>query len=212
MYIDLKHALTISTGPKDIQRSPLIRSVCEEATLKLKSYKVQNDEFDVDQLADINVLIFTKRSITQKEYDNIIACANISSLHVFGRNQDALLHRMIPEAEQYIKWVSICEFCNADGFYDYEGTITCRACRQNLLAKEKQKQKQKEVARPSFKTNRAKKRKLSFNSSSSSVEIIGADNDQETLPSMTEINNSSSSDKVIKIDILIYRVRLIPFI
>ena len=200
MYIDLKHALTISTGPKDIQRSPLIRSVCEEATLKLKSYKVQNDEFDIDQLADINVLIFTKRSITQKEFDNIMACANISSLHVFGRNHDKLLHRLIPEAEQYIKWVSICEFCNADGFYDYDGTITCRACRQNLLAKDKQKQKQKEVARPSFKSNRAKKRKLDFdlNSTSSSIEIIGADNDQETLPSMTEINNTSLNDKVIK--------------
>ena len=197
MHVDADKTLVISTGPKDIARSGLIRAICEEAALKSRSYKLQNDNFDVDQLADVNVLIFSEREISQSEYDNIVTCANLCAMYVFGRNDDQRLHNMIPEAEKYFKWISVCEYCQCDGFFNFEGNIVCRACQQNLLAKNKQKRKHKEVADAIPKPNNAKKRKLSFNSSSSSCEIIEADNTLDVLPSMTSIVNKSLTSEVI---------------
>ena len=199
MHIDLNKTLVISTGPKDIARSSLIRSVCEEAALKSKGYKIQNDIFDVDQLTDVNILIFANKNVSQVEYDNIITCANLCAIFVFGRNDDKLLHDMIPEAEQYFKWISICEYCHSDGHFNYEGNIVCRACQQDLRAKSNQKRKHKEIADSFPKTNKPKRRKLSFNSSSSSCEIIEPDNTTDVLPSMTTIINDTSTEEVINL-------------
>ena len=199
MHIDLNKTLVISTGPKDIARSGLIRSVCEEATLKMKGYKIQNDTFDVDQLTDVNILIFANKNVSQVEYDNIITCANLCAIFVFGRNDDKLLHDMIPEAEQYFKWISVCEYCHLDGHFNYEGNIVCRACQQDLTAKKNQKRKHKEMADSFPKTNNPKKRKLSFNSSSSSCEIVEPDNTTNVLPSMTTIINNTSTEEVINL-------------
>lgn len=197
MHIDLTKTLVISTGPKDIARSSLIRAICEETALKMKSYKLQNNEFDVNQLADVNVLIFSERGINQTEQDNISTCANLCAMFVFGRNDDKRLHEMIPDAEQYFKWISVCEYCHCDGHFNFEGNIVCRACQQNLIAKNKQKSKQKEATEAIPNINKAKKRKLSFNSSTSSCEIIEPDNTMDVLPTMTTIINKSVSDEVI---------------
>ena len=200
MYIDLKNTLVISTGPKDIARSPLIRSINEESALKMKSYRLQQDEFDINMLADVNVLVFSNSNISEQDYKNIISCANLSAIFIFGRNDDDLLHKMIPQAEEYHKWISICEFCLHDGHYDVDGVIACRACKTDLLNKEKIKQKNIN-GRVNI-TNKAKKRKLNFSleTTSSSVEFIGEtnENDEETLPSMTTINNSPMLSQVSK--------------
>ena len=168
----------------------MIRSVCEEAGLKNMSYKIQYDEFNIDELTDVNVLVFSNKTISQIDHDNILTCSNLAAIYVLGKNQDELLHNLIPEAEQFQKWVSICEFCVSDGVFDYEGTIVCRACRQDLISKEKEKQNTKN--RFQLCTNKAKKRKLSFSfdSSSSSVEIVEENKHDETLPSMTPLNTS----------------------
>ena len=198
MYVDLKNTLVISTGPKDIARSPLIRSINEESALKMKSYRLQQDEFDINMLADVNVLVFSNQNISELDYKNIVQCANLSAIFVFGRNDDDLLHKMIPQAEEFHKWISICEFCLNDGHYDVDGVITCRACKNDLQNKEKIKLRNLN-GRANI-PNKAKKRKLDFSpeTTSSSVEFISEtnENDEETLPSMTTINNSPSSDKV----------------
>ena len=201
MYTDLKNALVISTGPKDIARSPLIRSISEESALKMKSYRLQQDEFDINNLADVNVLIFSNRPITELDYSNIITCANLSAIFVFGRNDDELLHKMIPQAEEYFKWTSICEFCLLDGHYDVDGVVACRACKMDI--KNKEKVKQRNQMRRTNNINKAKKRKLSFSpdTTSSSIEFVDETNknNEETLPSMTTINNSPSSSQVNKL-------------
>ena len=200
MYTDLKNALVISTGPKDIARSPLIRSINEESALKMKSCRLQQDEFNINALADVNVLIFSNRTITEQDYENIITCANLSAIFIFGRNDDELLHKMIPQAEEYFKWTSICEFCLLDGHYDVDGVVACRACKMDIKNKEKIKQRNREGRTNNL--NRAKKRKLSFSpdTTSSSVEFVDETNknDEETLPSMTTINNSPAPSQVSK--------------
>ena len=200
MYVDLKNALVISSGPKDIARSPLIRSISEESALKMKSYKLQQDEFDINLLADVNVLVFSNRTITEQEYNNAVTCANLSAIFIFGRNDDELLHKMIPFAEEYYKWTSICEFCLLDGHYDVDGVIACRACKIDIQNKEKVKQRNCDGRVNNL--NKAKKRKLNFSpdTTSSSVEFIEETNKigEDTLPSMTTINNSPTLNQVSK--------------
>ena len=165
-------------------------------------------DFQIDQLGAVSKDDFSISASNQRlsrvgvrsfGSDNILTCSNLAAIYVLGKNQDELLHNLIPEAEQFQKWVSICEFCVSDGVFDYEGTIVCRACRQDLISKEKEKQNTKN--RFQLCTNKAKKRKLSFSfdSSSSSVEIVEENKHDETLPSMTPLNTSQNSEKVINI-------------
>ena len=132
MYVDLDKCLVICSGPKDIARCPIINSIKEESNLKLKSWRVHHDEFKTSNMLDVNIVIFTLKHMTDQDMDEIKAGANKAAIHVFGLNDDERLHRLIPLAEAYVKWVSVCEYCCNDATFQLEGNIICRRC-INLL-------------------------------------------------------------------------------
>ena len=185
MYINEPRCLVICSGPKDIMRCPIINSIKEEANLKMKSWKVHFDQFNTDTMLDVNIVIFTLKYMTEQDMSEIIKGADQSSMHIFGSIDDPILHQLIPAAEGYIRWTSICEFCNSDANFQYGGNIVCRQCKSRLETEEKQKEM--------FGDNKHNKRKLDLDSSgssnTSSVQIIEAKraNLNDTPPTMTTI-------------------------
>lgn len=189
MYINSAKCLMICSGPKDVERCPIINSLKEEANLKLKSWKVHYDQFNTDTMLDVNIVIFSLKSMTEKDRDEIIKGANQSSMHIFGHNNDTLLHQLIPAAEGYVRWTSICEFCNLDAAFQFGGNIVCRSCKNRLTKEENEKE--------ILVGMRNNKRKLdldsSGSSSSSSIQIIETKraNFNDTPPTMTTIIDDS---------------------
>ena len=198
MYINDSKSLVICSGPKDITRCPIINSIKEEANLKMKSWKVHFDQFNTENMLDVNIIIFTLKHMTEQDMMEIIRGSNQSSMHVFGLNDDTRLHQLIPNAEGYIRWVSICEYCNSDAVFNFEGNTVCRQCKSRL----EEESKRKEM----FGESKHNKRKLdldsSGSSSSSSVQIIEAKraNLNDTPPTMTTIiddtPNTSLDDEI----------------
>ena len=184
MFILSKAALSISSGPKDISRHPFIRSITEEANLKSKSYRIQKNEFDAGLIMDCNIIIFDTTKMTESDYNNILECANITWIYVFGTNDDTWLHKLIPAAESYSKWLSVCEYCFNAAAFDLHGTIVCRPCRREIIEID---QKKSNGAKRSGKENN--KRKRSDKSSSSSVECIEAKSTKldTTCPSLESL-------------------------
>ena len=189
MYINDPRSLVICSGPKDIGRCPIINSIKEEANLKLKSWKVHFDQFNTETMLDVNIVIFALKSMTERDMIEIIKGANQSSMHIFGLNNDKRLHQLIPDAEGYIRWLSVCEFCNSDAAFQFGGNIVCRQCKTRLEIEEKEKELLDGCKR--------NKRELDLDSSgssnSSSVQIIETKkaNFNDTPPAMTTIIDDS---------------------
>ena len=193
MYIFGDKCLAVCSGPKDIERCPLIQSIKEEAGLKHKNWKVQRNEFILDHLVDVNIILFVEKEISEFEYQDILLGANKSSIHVFGMNSDKRLHELIPHAESFTRWSSICEYCSSDAVFLVFGNIVCRECKINLLEEDKHTSKQTIADSPEGANTNKRKVDLnsSLNSDSSSVMLIEPKraNFNETPPTMTTIIN-----------------------
>lgn len=189
MYVNLNKCLIICSGPKDIARCPIINSLKEEANLKLKSWKVHHDGFKMKDMLDVNIVIFQLKHMTEDDKNEIIAGANETAIHVFGLNDDTLLHQLIPLAESYERWVSVCEYCVNDTVFQLEGNIICRQCMNMLKSKDKNDPVSKDTASGKRKFNPDS----SGSSDSSSVQIIEPkrSNMNITPPTMTTIINDT---------------------
>ena len=148
MYIFAEKYLVVCSGPKDIERNPLIQSIKEEAGLKYKEWRVQRNDFNLDNLVDVNIILFIDREMTETEFQDILIGANKASIHIFGLNSDKWLHELIPHAEGFSRWVSVCEYCNADATFLVYGNIVCRECKNNLLKTNKSSSGQTIVISP----------------------------------------------------------------
>ena len=189
MYVNLDKCLVVCSGPKDIARCPIINSLKEESNLKLKSWKVHHDGFKMEDMLDVNIVIYTLKHMTEQDKDEIVMGANKAAIHVFGLNDDKHLHQLIPLAEAYERWVSVCEYCCNDAVFQLDGNIICRQC-INLL-------KLKEKTETTGSQTPANKRKFNPDSSgtsdSSSVLIIEPkrSNLNDTPPTMTTLINDT---------------------
>ena len=194
MFIRADKCLVVSSGPKDIGRSTLIQAVKEEANLKLKNWKIQYDQFDPSKKLDVNIIIFTLNSMSEEDYESILECADSCFMMVLGKNDDKWLHRLIPMAEEYHRWTSICEYCDSDACHEAFGNIVCRECKIKLETDELAPNKalvNKQINNKKSSNKRKAPLNQSSSSDSSSVIIIEPKraNNGNTPPTMTTIIN-----------------------
>ena len=192
MFIDGMKKLFIVSGPKDIARHSLIHTIMQEARLKNQGAKIQQNSFSVNDLTDHNIIIFDSDIINDCQMANIIKCANAYAIYVFGTNKDLNLHKMIPEADMYEKWISICECCHEAASFDHEGVIMCRSCRNDAFLKSQAKKQKIDPLEPQPKRAR-------IESDSSSVLCLddsissNRSNGNDEPPTLTSIQNIDTS-------------------
>ena len=127
--------LLLASGPKDIGRFHLIRAIVEELALKECSYYIHRNEIETNRMTDHNILIFDETVLNDHQVEQIKSWVNVSSIYIFGRLHDDRLHRLIPAAESFYRWKSVCEYCKEVAAFEYEGVICCRQCRNKCIMK-----------------------------------------------------------------------------
>ena len=67
--------------------------------------------------------------LTEEDKEFLITDADKHFYYVFGLNEDQRLISLIPFADDFTKWLSLCHDCfNSASFTDF-GRILCRKCR-----------------------------------------------------------------------------------
>ena len=74
--------------------------------------------------------MLTGAPLTEDEREWITTAANDQCWYIFGENGDKNLLALVPEAETFQKWNSICQQCGLSASFFEFGRICCRNCRQ----------------------------------------------------------------------------------